>query len=82
MNTVNLIFETEVKETGNNYTTTSNLPQPWVKRPVMRKVLFGVEIQKPTSYRIYDFGNVIKRTWVFGNIEINPDRFTVKTVAK
>ena len=81
-----LLFETTVKELKNTYTTLESLPKPWNKNPKMKKVLYGVEIQKPTGFRCYEvegnFGTVLRRTWVFGDLEINPERHTVEQVSK
>jgi hypothetical protein len=48
----------------------------------MKKILYGVEIEKPTAYRIYTHENGISRTWVFGDLELNPGRFDVKKISK
>ena len=81
-----LLFESAVKELKNAYTTTETLPEPWSKKPIMKKVLYGVEIQKPTSFKCYEvkgkYGTVLDRTWVFGDLEINPQSHDAKKVAK
>ena len=83
MKNAELIFQGTVKELKNTYTTLEQLPEPWVKKPVMKKVLYGIEIQKPTGYRIYRReGGISSRTWVFGDLEVNPDRFNLSKVAK
>ena len=48
----------------------------------MKKVIYGTEIQKPTAYRIYRHANGSRRTWVFGELEINPDRRRVNQIKK
>jgi hypothetical protein len=84
MKNAELIFEGTVKELKNTYTIEEQLPEPWVKKPIMKKTLYGVEIKKPTGYRIYKFNNGISscRTWVFGNLEINPNRFYLNKLKK
>ena len=77
-----LTFESSIKINKGFFTTVDELPEPWVKKPVMQKVIFGIEIQTPTSYRIYSNGGMITRTWVFGDLEINPDRYNVDQIKK
>ena len=79
-----LIFETEVIETKSHYTVSETIEKVWsVKRPIMKKTLYGVEIKRPTSYRIYKFETGVSyRVWVFGDLEINPHRHSVQKVAK
>jgi hypothetical protein len=78
-----MIFETEVVETKNNYTVSDTIEKVWsVKKPIMKKTLYGVEIKKPTSYRIYQSEMGSRRTWVFGDLEINPSRFNLNQIAK
>lgn len=78
-----LIFETEVIETKNNYTVSDTIEKVWsVKKPIMKKTLYGVEIKRPTFYRIYQSENLSRRTWVFGDLEINPSRFNLNKIAK
>lgn len=77
-----LTFESSIKINKNSFTTVDELPEPWVKKPIMQKVIFGREIQTPTSYRIYNYSGMISRTWVFGDLEINPDRFNIDQVKK
>ena len=87
MKNATLIFETTVVETKNNYTIEGTLEKVWgdamTKKPIMKKILYGVEIQKPTAYRIYTYenGNSV-RTWVFGDLELNPNRFNLKKISK
>jgi hypothetical protein len=79
----NMIFETEVVETKNSYTVSSTIEKVWsVKKPIMKKTLYGVEVKKPTAYRIYQSGTCSRRTWVFGDLEINPSRDTINKIAK
>lgn len=53
-----------------------------MKKPSISKCLYGLNIQRPTSYRVYETtGGTTTRTWVFGDIEINPKRQNVKKVA-
>lgn len=78
-----LILEAKVIETKNNYTIDITIEKEWgMKKPIMKKILYGIEIQKPTAYRIYQHENAFSRIWVFGNLEINPDRISVKNLAK
>ena len=83
MKNATLIFETTVVETKNNYTIEGTIEKEFdMKKPIMKKILYGVEIEKPTAYRIYTHENGISRTWVFGDLELNPGRFNVKKVSK
>jgi len=74
-----LIFETtDIKETKNHYTLAADIPQEHfgVKRPIIKKVLYGITIQKPIAYRIYNTkhengGETTCRTWVFPADELN-----------
>ncbi len=78
-----MIFETEVVETKNNYTVSNTIEKVFsVKKPIMKKILYGVEVEKPTSYRIYKTENGSYRTWVFGDLEINPSRFNLEKITK
>lgn len=79
-----LILEAKVIETKNHYTIDTNIEKVWneIKKPIMKKTLYGVEIQKPTAYRIYKHENGHFRVWVFGDLEINPIRFNVEKVSK
>lgn len=78
-----LTLEANVIETKNNYTIDTTIGKEWgIKKPIMKKILYGIEIQKPTAYRIYKNDNLTSRTWVFGDLEINPSRRTVKKIAK
>lgn len=78
-----LILEANVIETKNSYTIDTTIEKEWgMKNPIMKKILYGIEIQKPTAYRIYNHENGSSRTWVFGDLEINPDRRSVKKMAK
>jgi hypothetical protein len=78
-----IIFETEVVETKNNYTILNTIEKVWsIKKPIIKKILYGVEIKKPTSYRIYQTEIGSYRTWVFGDLEINPSRFNICKIAK
>ncbi len=82
MTNTKLIFEGTIKVLKNTFTTVEQLPETWVKKPIMKKVIHGVEIQEPTGYRIYKCGALSKRIWVFGDLEINPDRHNVNKVEK
>ncbi len=87
-NSVKMVHEFEVVETKNNYTTNVNGLYGKLKKPVIKKILWGVEIKKPTAYRIYErynsegFLSATFRIWVFGDIEIYPNKHNVKTIAK
>ena len=77
------IFETTVKELKNHYTTDVDITFYWnVKQPIIQKILFGVEIQKPSAYRIYETENGTRRTWVFGDLELNPSRYNLDKIKK
>ena len=76
-----LIFETAVIETKTSYTI-SGTKEMDTKKPSIKKILFGVEIKKPTSFRIYKYKNGMGRTWVFGDLEINPGRFDLDKISK
>lgn len=83
MENATLIFETTVVETKNNYTIEGTIEKEWrMKKPIIKKILYGVEIQKPTAYRIYTHKNGSNRVWVFGELEINPSRFNLQKIAK
>ena len=78
-----LILEVKVIETKNHYTIDSTIEKEWgMKKPIMKKILYGIEIKKPSAYRIYRNGNSSFRTWVFEDLEINPDRISAKQLAK
>lgn len=79
-NSKKMIFEGTVKELKNHYTINETIKEVFgfVNAPIMKKVLYGFTIQKPTSYRVYEYYNEqgerkgSYRTWVFGEIETNP----------
>ena len=81
-----LLFEATVKELKNTYTTIEMLPEPWNTKPIMKKVVYGVELQTPTSFRCYELqgenGIVLSRTWVFGDLEINPQEHNAQEVSR
>ena len=78
-----MVLEAKVIEKKNNYTIEDTIINEWdVNKPIIKKVLYGVEIQKPTAYRVYIDGDRKFRTWVFGELEINPDRYNVQKIAK
>lgn len=78
-----LILEAKVIENKNNYTIDRTITKEWgMKKPIMKKILYGVEIKKPTAYRIYKCENYSYRTWVFDNLEMNPNSSNVKKLAK
>jgi hypothetical protein len=48
----------------------------------LKKVMHGVKIKPPTCFRIYNReGGGMFRTWVFGDLELNPDKFSVKRIS-
>jgi hypothetical protein len=78
-----LIFECKVKELKNHFTIEGTIEKEWgMKKPIMKKVLYGVEIKKPTSYRIYTYPEGSRRTWVFDDLEINPAHWNVDKISK
>ena len=78
-----LVLETSIIELKNHYTIEGTIEKEWdMKKPIMKKVIYGTEIQKPTAYRIYRHANGSRRTWVFGELEINPDRRRVNQIKK
>ena len=78
-----MVLEAKVIEKKNNYTIEDTIINEWdVNKPIIKKVLYGVEIQKPTAYRVYIDGDRKFRTWVFGELETNPDRYNVQKIAK
>lgn len=78
-----LIFECKVKELKNHFTIEGTIEKEWgMKKPIMKKVLYGVQIKKPTSYRIYTHEHGSRRTWVFDDLEINPVHWNVYKISK
>ena len=78
-----LILEAQVIETKNHYTIDRTIENEWgMKKPIMKKVLYGVKIKKPTAYRIYKHQSGASRTWVFGDLEINPCKGNLNKIAE
>lgn len=82
-NIMELVFEGTIKENKKTYTINECMSNHWkMKRPIMKKILWGIEIKKPTSYRVYKSKNMSFRTWVFGNLELNPRRHNIYKISK
>ena len=77
-----LIFTGTPKETKNSYTINENLPLIFgATKPIIKKIIFGIEIKKPTSYKVYKSENSIRRVWCFNNIELNPSRYNLDLIS-